>query len=199
MLTTAHRNPSSQLSAEDHSLLIGAIVTLHKKKSLSARDNAKIVESEEFGEAHCYKDPEGSKLRREADLVMEGCRNPSSISAAVSSKAKSSSSHASTPDISGLSEPQKVSDNPIFQVKKTYEKIKAELNEYNKERLESQSVEIGNKPEAKKESIQFKDAVGRNFEFPFQFCNTWLVGSLTSDSSSSRAESWFSSTRVWKI
>ena len=160
---------------------------MHKKKALSARGKAKFVENEESEEVHCYKDPEGSNFRRNADLVMEGDRTPSPISALVSPKAKSSSSHASTPDTSGVSGLQKVSDNLIFQAKERFEKTEPELNESKMKILQSQFVEIGTKA-AKKETIQFKDAVGRNYEFPFQFCNTWLVGSLTSNFSSSRAK-----------
>ena len=150
---------------------------MHKKKALSARGKAKIVESEES---------EGSNLRRNAELVREGDLIPSPISTQVSPKAKSSSSHAYTPDTSGVSGPQKVSENPVFQATERIEKTELELNENERERLQSQLVEIGTNPEAKQESIQFKDAVGRNYEFPFQFCNTWLVGALTYNSSSSR-------------
>lgn len=188
LLTTAHRNPSSQLSADDQSLLIGAIVAVHKKKALSARGKAKLVENEESEEVHCYKDPEGSNLTRHAELVMEGDRIPSPILAPVSPKPKSSSSNASTADTSGVSRPQKVSDSPNLQAKERFEKTELELSENRRERLQSQLVEIGNNREAKKESIQFKDAVGRNYEFPFQFCNTWLVGALTSNSSNAKAE-----------
>ena len=136
---------------------------------------------------------------------MKGDRIPSLVSAPVSPKAKASSSPASRPDISGNLEPQKVSDDAIFQGKERYAKTEPELNENGRDLLQSQFVQTENRPEshstsgeAKKQSIQFNDAVGRKFEFPFQFCNTWLVGNLVSDSSNIRAEPWFSSTRVWK-
>lgn len=167
---------------------------MHKTKALSARGKAKQGESEESEKAHYHMDSEGLNYRRDAKLVMEGNSVSSPASAPVSLKAVSSSSHATRPEFSGVSGPQKVSDDPLQAVER-FMKTEADPIEDKRNNVQSQIVEIENKPESrstsvetKQKSIQFKDAVGRSFEFPFLICKTWLVGGLIFDSNSLEAE-----------
>ena len=68
------------------------------------------------------------------------------------------------------SEERKEKDAVIARCKERYEQAIADAA------AEAATPSSPSPPsEKKKEPIKFKDAVGRNFRFPFHLCNTWMV------------------------